>query len=142
MTMFKVCWKNEYVVVVVAVVVVVVSIHYRGVQTHPRRRKGGGRNAERAECRTHFRAECQQGGIPKQKGPEMKACSRQKINDDIVRTKVTSKVTLSMGLRLVEFSFRNSVRSTSFSQFGIPPFGILSRSPTQNASEILGGGQK
>jgi len=56
---------------------------------------GGGRNAERAECRTHFRAECRQGGMPKggmpkggmptpilggmpkQEGPEMKACSRQ-----------------------------------------------------------------
>ena len=25
---------------------------------------GGGRNAERAECRMHFRAECRQGGMP------------------------------------------------------------------------------
>jgi len=25
--------------------------------------QGGGRNAERAECRTHFRAECRQSGI-------------------------------------------------------------------------------
>jgi len=66
------------------------------------------------------------------------------INDDTVRTKVTSKATHR--IRLVEFSFRHSAHSalcpfgkapndvrhsahsTSFSPFGIPPFGIPSRS--------------
>jgi len=79
MTMFKVCWKNEYVVVVVAVVVVVVSI--QGRPNAPPATQG-----KRAECRTHFQAECRQGGMPKQEGPEMKACSRQKSSDYSLRS--------------------------------------------------------
>ena len=49
-----------------------------------------------------------------------------------VRTKVTSKVTYSIRLAfgIAPNDVRHSARSTSFSPFGIPPFGILSRSRT------------
>ena len=57
MTMFKVCWKNEYVVVVVAVVVVVVSI--QGRPNAPPATQG-----RRLECRTGGMPNAFSGGMP------------------------------------------------------------------------------